>query len=57
MKFPAIPAPPVCRRAWVAHLKRQGATRKEIAMALRIDELTVARLLKSGHPHSPGLRP
>lgn len=40
-----IYAPRYCRRAWARFLRRQGATFREIAGALNLSEIEVARLL------------
>lgn len=39
-------APSFCRRAWVRFLRRQGCTHSEIATALRIPEIDVARMAR-----------
>lgn len=44
MKLPTIRGPAFCRRAWVKFLRQQGASATEIAAALGMSELEVARL-------------
>lgn len=44
-ELPAIRSPSCCRRAWVAHLRAQGASTAEIARALGIQQLEVRRLI------------
>lgn len=44
-----IPAPSVCRRAWVRFLHDQGATAEEIGRALGISRETADRLLRRTH--------
>ncbi|MGE3774234.1 MAG: helix-turn-helix domain-containing protein [Gammaproteobacteria bacterium] len=46
-----IPAPSVCRRAWVRFLHGQGATPSEIGRALGVSRATVDRLLNRHDAH------
>ena len=48
---PELHAPGFSQRAWSRFLQRQGATPREIAGALHLDELEVRRLL--ARPKAP----
>lgn len=43
--LPKIPTPPVCRRAWVRHLRAEGASITEIAEALSLPAKIVESML------------